>query len=416
MNAVQILRQLTARVLEAASRAEGEHLGHHIWQHRMFYLGEIERRLNGVGPRLGDGRIVTLNCGMGADSIAMLCLLLEGQLIAQDRLVRLEDVSAVVFADTGAEWRHTYEVLPLVQALCEQTELRFIYLRKPAKEGDSGWQQWLHTKPQSNRKNRVEPAWRSSAPQSIEQRAAEGYYHLRPPIMEDYQSRSTVVSMSKGDCSANHKILPIRRLIQDLAAEKFGVPTNTEWSRDVRAGTRRPHLTLVGYAADETRRLEHDGTSPAYVEEAYPLIELGHSKTDNARVLARWGLEVRKSGCRMCVWQPVSWYWALQQEDITAFAEVVAYERAAMERNPRMTVLPSGVPLEHAVAAWREENPDATVESVLNKTYERCERVHGTPQAFEALSDAAPGQQYERSVYVQVIARVLLRRRGAGHD
>ena len=66
--------------------------------------------------------------GLGRDSLAMLALLIEGQLVAEGRLLRPADV---VFSDPGFEWAHTYALLPRVRRLCALHGLRLILLQKP---------------------------------------------------------------------------------------------------------------------------------------------------------------------------------------------------------------------------------------------------------------------------------------------
>ena len=106
--------------------------------------------------------------------------------------------------------------------------------------------------------------------------------------------------------------------------------------------------------------------------EAYPLVELGVSKADEDTILIRHGLShARKSGCAMCPFQPVGWYWALRETDPEGWAAVAAYERVALARNPRMFIV-GQAPIGEAVAAWRGKHPDATVDGVLGKTYGRC--------------------------------------------
>lgn len=365
------------------------------------------------------GRCITLNLGLGRDSFAMLCLLLEGRLIAQGQPLTLLDITAVVTSDTGEEWSFTYANLPLVQELCRQAGLRFLHLRKPPAEGEKGWQAWLAAKHAAKtRGEELDPFWRDEAPRSIETRAASGYYHLRPPIMDDYGSRSTTISLKRQDCTSNHKIGPIRRLLEDLAHAIFGVESNRAWGQEVRKGLRRPHLALIGYAADEEHRFEDAPDSPWYVEEAFPLVELGIRKVDEEPILARWHLShVRKSGCVMCPFQPVGWYWALKQVDPATYARVLAYENRSVAANPRMTVLPGGTPLDDAVTRWRLNNPDATIEAILSKRYERCKTAHAPAAAIAALpAYPAPvlspfeGEACEPDpLLLSTMARVMLR-------
>lgn len=329
-------------------------------------------------------RIITLNLGLGRDSLAMLGMLVEGTLVAETRPLRVTDVDAVVFSDTGAEWAHTLALLPRVRRFCMRYGLRFLHLQKPPADlaetylaelpppGDPERAQSLAARP-----------WRQGdPPATIEARAAGGWYHLRTQIAADYQNRGTIASRSKKDCTENHKVEPVRKAVEDLARERFGL-SNREWGAEVRAGNRWPHLALIGIAADEAERalFVHPllgGSGPWYATEAYPLIEAGIAKADEGPILARHGFgDARKSGCYLCPFQPVGWFWALRETDPEGWAEVVAYEARALARNPRMFVT-GKAPLPEMVAAWRAKNPSATVEAVLSKDYKRtCERPDG---------------------------------------
>jgi hypothetical protein len=307
--------------------------------------------------RLNADRLVILNCGLGRDSITMVCLLIEGRLEVEGRAIGIDDVDAVVFSDTGAEWKHTYDVRRRLSDLCQRVDLPFITLEK----GDAEYQ------PKARAQNIFE----------IRERARSGAYHTRAPIMDDFASRSTVASLAKGDCTENNKILPIRRFMNDLAFVRFGVP-HRSWGAAVRRGDRARHINIIGIAADETSRLSNGGKGPDYCTEAYPLVDMGIAKADEAVVLRRFMLnDVMKSGCYMCPYQPASWYWALSVQDPETFEAVRAYEARSLAANPRMNITGlkrSGVALriDEVVRSWREKNPDATVEAVLSKEYSRC--------------------------------------------
>jgi len=324
-------------------------------------------------------RIVTLNLGLGMDSMTMLCLLREGKLRVEGRVLEPGDITAAVTSHTGREWPHFHEAREAAAEICRELRLPYYFLEKPSPEGPRGWAAWLEAVrlAKLGGEERPDPFWRSGRErESLEVKAAAGYYHLRPDILSDYSSRRTVVSISKGDCTDNHKIGPIRRLIGDLCLELYGQDV-LSWGREVRRGERRPHLTLVGYTAGEARRLVEEGKSrtPSYVTEGYPLREMGIDKPDEIAILARHGLDrlVMKTGCDMCPYQPASWFWALRETRPDYFAEVAAYERRALEDNPRMLVMGGKRPLEQVVAEWRAANPDARVEEVLRKSYIRCD-------------------------------------------
>ena len=291
--------------------------------------------------RYNANRVINLHCGMGRDSLTMVCLALEGRL-SVDGLgddVSLSDLDSVLFSDTGREWPHTYDLIESVRQTVEKGGSELVVLRKG------------------------------------------GPFHYRPDILEDFRSRSTVVSLSKGDCTDNHKIQPMRRFMSSQHRLRFGVKDNAARGRQVRAGEADPSLVLIGIAADETARLEGDHKRPSYVDERYPLVYMGITKSDEAAILERHGLNhVRKSGCHMCPYQPAGWWWALRETEPELFEESCQYERTALARNPRMNV--SGVRrggkkgrlvlLPELVDRWRELNPAATVDAVLDKQYSRC--------------------------------------------
>jgi len=316
--------------------------------------------------RLNAHSVVTLNLGVGRDSVTAGCLLIEGKLIIEGKPRGVEDIDCAVFSDTGYEWPHTYDVLPQITELFEQHGINVITLAKPPAAGDFGWGAWE----QQGGSLAGERPWRLQDPNCIAGRAQAGFYHLRPPILADYMSRGTVVSIGKGDCTDNHKIQPIRKVIEDLADLRFGRPTNRHWAADVSAGRRPPHKTIIGIAADEASRAEHV-SNRVFVTERFPLLEMGVAKPQEAAILARWGLDhVRKSGCMLCPFQPAGWYWAMQDQDPEAWEQLLAYEKAALERNPRMFIT-GRKPLEEFTARWRAQHPRATVEQVLDKTYAR---------------------------------------------
>jgi 3'-phosphoadenosine 5'-phosphosulfate sulfotransferase (PAPS reductase)/FAD synthetase len=301
-------------------------------------------------------RVINLHCGLGRDSITMVVLASEGRLAVEGLGddVSLADIDAVVFSDTGCEWPHTYEQIEAVWELVERHGCRWIELSKD----DNPWK----GKPST---------W-----EGIEYKAQTGGYHYRPAVMADYQSRETVVSLGKGDCTDNHKIQPLRRFMSDQHRVRFGVD-NAGRGRQVRKGEAEPSLVLIGIAADETRRLRSNHKSPSYVEERYPLVTMGIAKTDERAILESAGFgHVLKSGCFMCPYQPPGWFWTLRETQRETFAAVVEYEAVALARNPRMAATGSKrkgqlLRIPEVVDRWRAANPKATVQAVLEKSYER---------------------------------------------
>lgn len=304
--------------------------------------------------------LTTLNAGMGRDSTAMLCLLAEGLLIVDGAPIRPEDIDAVIFSDTGAEWPTTYAALPAVQALCDSMGVRFLHLRKPAEEV---WR--AHPREKGDRSD---PAWvLAGFGLSIEAKAKQGAYHRRIPILEEFSRFSKIAATVNASCTDNHKVQVIRRVMNDLCLEKLGLDCQA-WGRLCRKGLAQRHRVLIGIAADEAARALDTGR-PFYERACYPLLEMAIGKAEEVPILDRHGLNwLHKSGCYMCPYQPVGWYWVLSVRHPDLFARVVAYEAAALAVNPKMFVV-AGKPLELAVHDWRRRNPRATEDDVLAKAY-----------------------------------------------
>ena len=73
------------------------------------------------------------------------------------------------------------------------------------------------------------------------------------------------------------------------------------------------------------------------------------AKGDEAAILERWGFgHVVKSGCYMCPYQPLSWFWVLARRQPVLWKRTVAYEAAAYNDNPKMRLF-KGKSLEEAV-------------------------------------------------------------------
>lgn len=377
-------------------------------------------------PKKRTASLTIFRLGLGRDSIAMLCLLVEGRLTAGGVPLHPEDVDAIVFTDPGAEWSNTYATIPRVQELCSRYGLRFIVQAKPPEEGPEGWRSWVNTREIGSR---VVAPWREErAGETIESKAARGYYHARAPIMADYASKGMVVAYKDASCTVNHKIGPNRALMDDLARERFGPDAdNARWSAAVRKGLRPPHRVLIGIAADETERLT-PCPGPAYEQTFYPLAEAGITKDDEEPILQRHGFgDVKKSGCIMCKFQPIEWYWALSVTDPDRFGEVAAFEANALKTSPNLLLFPKGVPpsngwngdprpakerarlpIRGAVELWRSLNPRATVEQVLSKAY-GCERPTGEPKSNPRC--AVPWAEFE-----QDSARLVTALVAAGHE
>jgi hypothetical protein len=367
----------------------------------------IEHLLRRARP--DDGRLTILSSGLGRDSSTMVCLLLGGKLLAEGRPLRPSDVDAVVFSDTGMEWPFTYRLGERTRRLLAKAGVPFYVLAKPPardwrpysrglreryeairaaiakarRSGDERLASHLEHRSQhpashdpvfeaaTGQPAQVPPApWLERTWPSIAAKAAGGGYHHRAPLLPSFAERRRIPMRAKHECTLHHKIRPIQSFAADLAAERFGVPSNRAWAAEVTAGRRPPHRMLIGIAADEASRAT-PSEEPAFVK-VFPLIEMGISKMDEEPILRRCGFEdARKSGCWTCMYQPISWFWALREVYPDLYAEVVETERRALERNPSF-YLKGSEPVDVQVRRWRANNPDATVDSVLDKDYKRC--------------------------------------------
>lgn len=354
--------------------------------------------------------IATINCGLGRDSLAMLCLLAEHRLSIDGVPSGPEAVDAVLFADTGAEWPHTYALLPRVRAWCAELGVPFYHLAKPSEQAVQ--------EDQRPKGSRDMPAWAKAT--TIEERCATGFYHRRPGIVWEYMRRQTIAVRSAANCTDNHKVQPMRRLLADLCMERYGVDL-ASWGRLVRRGLAQPHLRLIGFTLDELDRAE-PRPLPSYERLGFPLIEARLAKRDEGRILRAHGFDdieapVLKSGCFICPWQTAAWFWALSVQHPELFTVAVDYEATALSRHPKMAVCGGGaLPLRLAVAAWRQRNPGATVEAVLRKDYARGCRAHATgqldlldaPEAparhhlVQRLADALAGGETDPALYDQL--------------
>jgi len=394
--------------------------------------------------------LTILMMGMGRDSITELLLVKEGKLKSEGRILKPEDIDAVTFIDTGAEWKHTWDQVPKVRALCEEMGIRFLVAHKPPtaqaeahserliglrtrkKAAMARMKEVQDTDPFTYERLKAEVAalnrdiqtghpWRKDPPESIEGKAASGYYHNRVGIMEDYAEKGMIVRIcDKGSCTANHKLAAARHLLNDLAQERFGVG-NRGWSAGVKKGQLGRHRILIGIAADEATRAIDMGR-PKYERATYPLVESNVSKFDEQAILERHGFgDVRKSGCFMCKFQPIGWYWVLREKHPKAFQRVVEYEQNAMQAHPRnpkamLIMYNAGVPITEAVEQWRAKNPEATIAAVMRKDYARPAEIDLSANTDTPLTKAertrfvvrTEAQPQAAGVFVEVLDPVAI--------
>ena len=123
---------------------------------QMGLFGGVEFTSEALSP---PGRLTILNMGLGRDSISMICLLAKNQLMVDGKFLGPDDVDAVVFSDTGAEWRHTMDLIPRVEEFSRKNGIRFIWLQKPVPGTETGrlLDDWLET--QTRYRKEREQGW-----------------------------------------------------------------------------------------------------------------------------------------------------------------------------------------------------------------------------------------------------------------
>ncbi len=440
--------------------------------------------------------VTLLSMGLGRDSMTMLCLLKERGLEVEGEFLGGDDLDGIVFSDPGWEWPHSYALIPKVREMCKEMNVPFLHLKKPPREGDSGWEHYhsqreariaarsatmlafadaghtlssvaamtpdegqeilaplvsaqtdlidatqeqraeqyraAATRAVKRKKTETEEehSERISSPMeqkhalrfdakwveegrylgTIEERAESGFYHRRAPIIEDYARLCKITLRASAACTANQKILPINdRLTNDLLLEKFGVG-KVEWTQDIRAGEREKNRIIIGIAADEVHRLagaEAAAQKDNHIRPVHPLVSMGVTKAREGAILERHGLNhTRKSGCMGCHFQPTSWYWALKETQPDAYAQIVAFERRAIDyakdNGHTVKYLKGNKPLDYYTEKWRLENPTATIAAVLDKDYGRAPK-----KATVVIEDDGHGASAYAAISKPIMAKAL---------
>ena len=175
----------------------------------------------------------------------------------------------------------------------------------------------------------------------------------RPAIVEsDWGTNGSVMipafSESQADgsrgqvrrqCTHDWKIMPIRRFVA------------TELKRLGRRKTPRTVRAIMGISADEWRRVRDSDVQ--YIENHYPLVDLGLTRDDCIRWMADHGLPIPpKSACTFCPYQSLSTWRDLKRGDGLDWREAVATDQIIRDmRQPKHTLYlhPHRKPLEEAV-------------------------------------------------------------------
>ena len=431
-------------------------------------LDKLAATLGESGPRKLQGLTILSN-GLGRDSATMVALLVQGKLVLDGKEVKPTEVDIVIFSDPGNEWKYTLKVKTRLGALLDQVGVAHVTLEKPPKPKYEGWlkrkqdevERLLAAGYRGRRFTDAIKSWQREHPQpwlgqdwaaaAVSEgrevwrvKAQGGGYHRRPPILEQRNVMRWGTSFMGHACTIGHKIDPIDAFLNDWTLDKHGVKLKGKkdsWQALVKKGRAEPHRIIIGMAADEVSRIERGRKAMAaagYKRALYPLHEMGITKEGESKFLKdvrlkgkRYNLDdIKKSGCMMCHYADLGFYWVLRQTEPQTFREIVQYQHRAHEKNPkwsikgvvRVTTKRDAIPrlvalgerargtprnaskqeaekllskgmskdealerlaeldpaavapvlIEELVTGWRQRYPRATVEQVLDKGYDRC--------------------------------------------
>lgn len=201
-----------------------------------------------------------LSYGGGTQSTAMLLMVIEGE---------LERPDYVVFADTGSEMPHTYELVDLMKEKCKEAELEFVTVA-----------------------------------------AAQ-------PLHERYLERGTLPVIGVRSCTSQWKIEPIKRFMRSIVGMGRRKVLATSW---------------IGITTDERRRATPSSdqwTDRRYpLLEKHMSREDCIYYCEQ-----KLGITVRKSGCFLCPYQSPHQWNKLKLEHPDLFEKSLELERKAKAKS-----------------------------------------------------------------------------------
>ena len=300
--------------------------------------------------------LLALSMGLGRDSMTILALLQgPGVTVLGRRGVKLADLDAVIFSDTGLEWKHTMDLAPIVRRVCSRAGVPFFNLAKPPdREQLAYMKRWRKGVDQVG-SWRTRKYFKGSRPtlREMQDKAARGGYHAFVDLDRASGLYERTTGFNTATCTERHKIVPVEEVLNDLLLLKYGISLDT-WGVQVSRGELQPNVLMIGIAADETGRMRTWAPRPVAglgrslsakrskalltwaVRKVYPLAEMGLTKDDEEEILAKTGWPfIYKSGCFSCHFQPVSWFWSNRLLDPKMFKRIVAYEKKAIDRQVR---------------------------------------------------------------------------------
>lgn len=160
-----------------------------------------------------------------------------------------------------------------------------------------------------------------------------GNTYLRSAIPAFIVGANGKLGMGQRQCTRNHKIDPINKLVRTLA--------------EVPRGCKTPVATvLIGISVDEYLRAKP--SQKPWITHEWPLLELGMSRQDCFAWMAAHGYPAPpRSACRFCPYKSDSEWLRLKTEHPQEFAKAVEYEGRLQRAYSESTAL-TGVPFLHA--------------------------------------------------------------------
>lgn len=235
--------------------------------------------------------VVSLSLGMGVQSVT---------LAAKVALGHLPPVDFMAHADTSFEMRGTYEYASWFIPWLEERGQRVIVVKNEA------------------------------------QAAKAGTAKTDLPAF-------TMASGSKGQlrrqCTGRWKIVPIRRALREVMAEK-----------GVSIRSRGKVKQWLGISLDEIERARPSDVR--YIENVYPLLDLGMTRADCIAYLKAQGLPVPgKSSCTFCPYHNKAAWADLKRQGGPDWEQALEIDKAIRDTRPpySLFVHPSCIPLAEAV-------------------------------------------------------------------
>lgn len=235
-----------------------------------------------------------LSLGAGVQSSTMLLMMHKGIIPRADH---------VIFADTGHEPRHSCVADPATG--------------KKISGGIYGWLDWLQS-------HTGIPITRVSAGSLAEDslyvgtNIKNGKKWLANHIPA-YLIGNGKPGMLGRTCTSNYKIVPIQRKIREL----LGV-------RRVSKRMKHKVTMLIGITTDEASRMKP--AQVPYIENRWPLIELGFSRQDCVDWLTEHGYPIpARSACTFCPLRSDKEWLELKETSPQDFTEAVMFERQLQE-------------------------------------------------------------------------------------